>query len=286
VERAKSIGFSDTQFRLVVETLHDAAGDGPFGPEPVQDQGSMSAQHACHLLHRLQARAHGALTPPIEKAPGPVPGFVAPEELKVLFEQVGPNRLEVVLQQLGQADLLFFAEVLRALEQQPAAVLEHRLIAASLERFDLGGAYLVDGLAHMGHDVEAVKHMPGLPGLLGNNPQVRLPHVRADELQSRAALGSEPAEEAQQGLDLALLADPQQALAVGVDLVDQRQVAMSALPLHLVHTDGGDVTEILMGTSPIDRHLNSMKDVVPRGLEDRGNLLPTQALAQRARNQA
>ena len=93
MEGAKAIGFSDTQFRLVVEALHNAAGHGPFGSEPVQDQGSMGAQHTGHLLHRLEARAHGAFAPAIEKLPGPVPGLVAPEELKVLFEQVGPYAL-------------------------------------------------------------------------------------------------------------------------------------------------------------------------------------------------
>jgi hypothetical protein len=48
-----------------------------------------------------------------------------PEKLKVLFEQISPYPLEVVLQQFGQADLLFLAEVPRALEQQSTAVLEH-----------------------------------------------------------------------------------------------------------------------------------------------------------------
>jgi hypothetical protein len=48
----------------------------------------MSMQHACHLLHRLNARAHVVLTLTVEKPPGPVPGFVVPEELKVFFEQV------------------------------------------------------------------------------------------------------------------------------------------------------------------------------------------------------
>jgi hypothetical protein len=94
MEGTKSVGFSDAQFGLVVETLHDAAGDGPFGAEPIQDQGAMSTQHPCDLRHRLQARAHGTFAPAIEKLPGSVPGLVAPEELKVLFEQMFPFSID------------------------------------------------------------------------------------------------------------------------------------------------------------------------------------------------
>ena len=62
----------------------------------------------------------------------------------------------------------------------------------------------------------------------------------------RAALLVEPLEEAEQGPDLAVLADPRQPAAALVDLIDQGQIAMSALPLDLVHTDGFDPREILL----------------------------------------
>jgi len=34
---AKAIGFSDRQFRFVVETLDRPGGNGPFGPEPIEN---------------------------------------------------------------------------------------------------------------------------------------------------------------------------------------------------------------------------------------------------------
>ena len=52
-ESPKSIRFSGSQFQTVVETLHDAAGNGPSGPKPVEQKLSVRAQHACHLLHGL-----------------------------------------------------------------------------------------------------------------------------------------------------------------------------------------------------------------------------------------
>ena len=90
----------------------------------------------------------------------------------------------------------------------------------------------------MHHDVKAVQHVHGLASFLGDHFQVRLPHVRAHVLQRRAALSAKPAEKAQQRLDLALVADPQQTLAVRVDLLHQRQVLMPSLPGNLVDPDG------------------------------------------------
>jgi hypothetical protein len=80
----------------------------------------MTPQHAGDSLHRLNLRAHRACAPLIEEPPCPIGRGVAPKELEVLLEQVAPDRPQIVSQQLGQADLLLLAQVLRASEQQPA----------------------------------------------------------------------------------------------------------------------------------------------------------------------
>jgi hypothetical protein len=56
-------------------------------------------------------------------------------------------------------------------------------------------------------------------------------------VQELAALGAKPSEEPQQRLDLAILANPEQAFAVAIDLVNQGQVAVAALPGDLIDTD-------------------------------------------------
>ena len=79
VEGAKAEGFSRGQFCLGVETLDNTAGQLPFGPEPVDQQRAVSAQHPGHFLHRIDLRAHGFGAPLVEEAPGPVRGPVGPD---------------------------------------------------------------------------------------------------------------------------------------------------------------------------------------------------------------
>ena len=248
-EGPKTEGFSGGQFCFGVEALHNTAGKLPFGAEPVEQQRPVIAQHSRDPFHWLDLRAHGLGAPDIQKATGPVRRYVAPEELELLLEQVGADRFEVVLQQLGQPDLLFLGEVFRALEQQPATLAQNRLIAVLLERFGFAGAHLVERLAEVRHDVEAIQYMDGLAGLFGDDFQVGLPHVAAHVFQPRAALRTQPAEEAQQGLDLPIPADPQQTLAVGIDLVDQRQVTMAPSARDLVDPDQLDARQILWARS-------------------------------------
>ena len=107
-------------------------------------------------------------------------------------------------------------------------MLEHRRPALGGELAGLGRAHFVDCLREVAHDVEAVEHLHRLPGAFGDHLQVGLPHVRAHEVQRRAACGAEPVEEALQCRGLAFASDPQQTLAVAVDLIDQRQVALPA----------------------------------------------------------
>jgi hypothetical protein len=89
----------------------------------------------------------------------------------------------------------------------------------------------------MRHDVETVEDMDRLSGLLGDDLEVGLLHVRAHKAQGRTALAAKPPEEAQQGLDPALLADPQQSLAIRIDLIHQGQVAMPPSPSNLVDAE-------------------------------------------------
>jgi len=65
------------------------------------------------------------------------------------------------MQQIGQLGLLLSSQILRALEQQPARLGQHRIVALRLQLLDLLGAHLVNRLAEMRHDVEAVEDMHG-----------------------------------------------------------------------------------------------------------------------------
>ena len=213
---------------LPVEAFDNATGELPPGSEPVQDQVAVRAHHAGNILHRFEPRAQRPSAPAVEELSGPVRRHVAPQRLEVLLEQVGANRAQVATHQFRKPFRLPVGEILRTLEQEPAAVLEHRRPALGGELAGLGRAHFVDCLREVAHDVEAVEHLHRLPGAFGDHLQVGLPHVRAHEVQRRAACGAEPVEEALQCRGLAFASDPQQTLAVAVDLIDQRQVALPA----------------------------------------------------------
>ena len=81
---------------------------------------------------------------------------------------------------------------------------------------------------------------PAPSAFLADHVQVRLPHIRTDELDLRSKLVADNGEEALEGFDGAFLADPEQAGEPLVDLVDQGQVLMAFGVLDFVYTDGAD----------------------------------------------
>jgi hypothetical protein len=93
----------------------------------------MTAEHPSDLLHRIDLGSHHGSAPSLEEHACPVGGEVVPEELEVFFEQVGGDGLGVISEQVGQADLLFFGEVLGALEQHPSGPRQDRLITLAFK---------------------------------------------------------------------------------------------------------------------------------------------------------
>ena len=81
-------------------------------------------------------------------------------------------------------------------------------------------------------------------------------------------------EELLEAFDSAVLADPQQAGGMLLDLVDQRQIFMALGVLDLIDTDGLDRTEAAMLQPPRDDILHCLADFVPAGAERQGGFLP------------
>lgn len=237
----------------------------------------MRAQHAGDLLHRSQSGAHGPFAPIIQELIGPPGSLIVPEASEILFEQIGPHGLEVQLQQFLELDRLRLAQILGALEQTPATDGQHGLLPMGFEFLGFCRPHLVNGLGNVSHDMEAIQHMQRLTGHLSDNTQVGLPHVAADEREPDGTLLAEVLEELPQGFLGALLADPQQPPATGIDLVNQRQILVSSLPCDLVDADGGHVLHVAVGQAPGDRHLHRAKDVIPRSMENGADLLPRQS---------
>ena len=82
---------------------------------------------------------------------------VFPELLKILFEEIGPDGLEVVAEQIAQTELLLRGEILFALEHAPARLFEQRRVAVLGHLARFRGADFIQSLVHLGHNVEAVE---------------------------------------------------------------------------------------------------------------------------------
>ena len=119
---AKAVRLSHGQFRFVVKTLDDAAGNRAFGPEPVEQEFPVRTQAAGDLLQRLQPGTHDPRAPLVEEAAGPSGRLVFPEALKVFAMQVCPHALQIVLEQFVELDGLPVGEVLGPFEQAPAGM--------------------------------------------------------------------------------------------------------------------------------------------------------------------
>ena len=240
----------------------------------------MSPQHFRDLLHRFDLGAHGSCTPGIEELAGPRRRTVGPESLKILLEQVGADGSEVACEQVRQPVHLLFGQVFRSLQQAPAAFRQERFFSLVFQLFDLVRPDLVDGLAQVTHDMKPIEDVDCTRGLFGNNGQIRFPHVAADKPQLSAPLRPEPVEKALEGLGGPVGADPQQAPFSLVQLIDQGDELVLALPpADFVGADGGDATEITMFEPPGDRHFHRAEDRVPTRCKGLGHFLPAQSLA-------
>jgi len=83
-----------------------------LSPEVVEDQLAVLTQRAGDLLHRLKAGRHGLAAPFVEELAGPGGRVVVPELLENLLEQVRADGLQVVAEQIAEAEVLLVAEIL------------------------------------------------------------------------------------------------------------------------------------------------------------------------------
>jgi hypothetical protein len=274
VEASESIRFSGSHFGLVVETLNSTEGNLPSATKPIEQGLPMSAQHLGHLLHRLEPRPRGSLTPVIQEFAGPSRAFVSPEPLRIFFEEISPNGFEIGGQQVLELDHLLVSQIFGPFEQTPATAGKNGLFPLGPQLSGFCSPDFVYSLAKVAHDMEAVDDVNGLARNLAHGPQVRLPHVAADETKLARPFFAEFLEKLPQGFLGSLSPDPQKPLATGVNLIDQGQVFMAFLPSDFIDPDRCHSLKAAMRQSPSDGHLDRPVDIVPSGLEGNGNLLP------------
>lgn len=278
--RPETIGSFCDHSGFVVEPLDTAQVDIAFGLEPVEQEWPVSPQHLRHFFHRFEPGAHGSGAPLVEEDTGPAKMDIVPEALEVLLEQVGPDGFKVAVQQVAQFVHLFIGEIFRPFEQAPTAFGQHRLFSFGLEFPGFLGPDLVDGFAHVAHNMEAVEDVDRVDGLLGNHTQIRFPHIAANKLQLFTSFRPEPVKKAPEYPGGPVGADPEQALFPGVQLINQGyELVFSALaPAYFIGTDCGNTVQITVGKSPFNGHFHRANHGVPTGHEGYRHFLPAHPL--------
>jgi hypothetical protein len=62
-EGPEAVGFSHSDFDLVIQSLDNAAGELFFGPKVVENQGSVGAQHLYDFFQGFDSGEHRLVTP-------------------------------------------------------------------------------------------------------------------------------------------------------------------------------------------------------------------------------
>jgi len=196
--------------------------------------------------------------------------------LKGFLQKVGTDGLKVVAEEIAQPEMLVGAEVLATTEQQPAGFPEERGAALTSHAAGFLGTDIVQGLVHIGDDVEAVEDMQRLGAVLADELQIGFPHVRTDEYDFGNYVLAHSGEESLEGFDGSFFAYPEKAGDAQIDLVDQGEVFVPFGLLDFIDSDGVNLAEHPVLQAPSDHVLYRIEDLVPGSAKRLGRFLPGQ----------
>jgi len=143
----------------------------------------VSPQHFSDLLHRFDFGSHGSCAPGIKELAGSSRRTVAPESLKIFFEQVGADGSEVAASRSFSLSTCFSVKFSgRFIRHQRLFVRRGSFpfVFSSLVSLALT---IVDGFAHVTHDMKPVEDIDGAHSFFGDDGQIGFPHVTANKPQ-------------------------------------------------------------------------------------------------------
>src|SRR3989454_740470 len=135
------------------------------------------------------------------------------------------------------------------------------------------GAHIIDGVIHLGDNVEAVQNVERLRTFLPDNLQIGFPHIRTDEFNFGGNLRADHLKELLKRFHRPFLADPQQTGEI-IDLIDQREVPVPACVLNFIHAHHEDRSDFPVLQAPFDNIFDGLIDLVPRRLKRDRRFLP------------
>ena len=276
VFRAEAITAFQRQFHFGVEPLDNPAGITPFGLKIVEQKSAVRLERSSNFFQGSKLGSGNFGTPSIQKLSSPSRGNVGPEMLECFYEQESAQSAEGGTFDLTHAPSLARGPVAAFFQECPPHFFEQRVQPG----IGAGAGFLapdfVDGLVEFFDDMEAVENLQSLGEMPGGGIEVGLPHVRADEADALAELGAKNLEEELEGLLGAVGADPQEALAVVVDLVDQRPKLILLSDMDLIYPKGLDAGEVAVLDAVFDDGLHRSINVGPAHAKGSCHLGPRQ----------
>ena len=113
-----------------VHGLHQPVVDSQV--EVIQDALFVSSQHPCEVTQGFESAVCGPPEPTFEVPCRPASPFVRPEICEEFFEKVGPDDLEVEIEQFSEPDGLPVGEVPGVLEPEISGYFSARALASIL----------------------------------------------------------------------------------------------------------------------------------------------------------
>lgn len=276
-EGSETVGTSGDHSDLVVQTLDRSTGNLAASSEPVEKEFLVGAKHAGDSLHRFQSTSHRPPAPVVEEAARPMDASIAPKMLERLFQAPRPSRRQFACQKGVQFLAGSTSYPAATSEEFPPHLLEARGDGLSLQSRTLRAPNLIHGVIQVHHHVKAIHHMHRVSGHRGDDRQIGLPHVAADESKAGDNLRSEDRQPLAQRRLGSLLSNPEQAASARVDLVDDRQEIggpFALAPVDLVDADGCDSHQFAVCQSPFDEPFDRAMHRFPTGMKDACRLAP------------
>ncbi len=278
--RAVSVAAGERNPELVIETLADGVGELPFGAEIIEQKLFVRTKHAGDFLHGSEARAESGACPHLQEGCCPEDALVVPEVAERFLQfpsasglaQAPKHDVELVTRATPDSGPSF--------KQEEATTFDLEFLAGRAQPASLATAHQVHGVVEMLGDMEGIEDVECCAGHFRDDRQIRLPHIRANHLESleKAVVGvlqkREPLPE--RGLRAAL-ADPKQTAAVGVDLVNESDKVLAPLaasPMKFVDAQGGHTFQGSMLQAPLHDPLHRAAHRIPTGLENARRFLP------------
>src|SRR5713226_2709511 len=271
IDLAEAIGSMADDLDLVVHALEGAVGDAQLGP--AQDAVEMFPDQTSEAPERIESAVAGPPQPLLQIRSRPARAFVVPEPLEGFFQVVGTDDRLVGPTERRQPPLLLVPEVPGVLQPQPAGRLEGSLRLAAQQPPALPAHFVHRPVQVLNH-VEAIEDQEGVGQLLPHRGDVPGPRVAADDQDRAGPARPQPGEEAAHRVGVAVLADPDQAVAF--EVVDQSQVTLPLAARHLVDADHPQRLPGTMVQAPRHRSLHGGRHGLPVQAEVAGGLLPRQ----------